>query len=298
MQRREMSWDVVYYSVRALPFSGASSNPSPPPSPPPSTPPSPPPSSPSPIPDSSRSSPKSKYTPQSSSAAVKFKADSGVPSRMRRIISRICGDGTSLGEATSEEASTTSCAEAFVLALAFARERGAVRTRGTASPTSMSGVRPTGSTGGTSASAPARPRSIGGRRRSENKAYHVECTLASCARARDLIFLHVAASGPTSRKNGNNVPEPARALRRQRGARRHRPPQNGAGIRHLVVCAIAGWVHAEMVQLSDQGVTGLGDEESTAIGWLTAAVQKCARALDLARCLEGTLIGDGRALTI
>ena len=52
------------------------------------------------------------------------------------------------------------------------------------------------------------------------------------------------------------------------------------------------------VQLSDQGVTGLGDEESTAIGWLTAAVQKCARALDLARCLEGTLIGDGRALTI
>ena len=57
-------------------------------------------------------------------------------------------------------------------------------------------------------------------------------------------------------------------------------------------------VHAEMVQLSDQGVTGLGDEESTAIGWLTAAVQKCARALDLARCLEGTLIGDGRALTI
>ena len=50
--------------------------------------------------------------------------------------------------------------------------------------------------------------------------------------------------------------------------------------------------------LSDQGVTGLGDEESTAIGWLTAAVQKCARALDLARCLEGTLIGDGRALTI
>ena len=53
-----------------------------------------------------------------------------------------------------------------------------------------------------------------------------------------------------------------------------------------------------MVQLSDQGVTGLGDEESTAIGWLTAAVQKCARALDLARCLEGTLIGDGRALTI
>ena len=109
---------------------------------------------------------------------------------------------------------------------------------------------------------------------------------------RQLIFLHVAASGPTSRKNGNNVPEPARALRRQRGARRHRPPQNGAGIRHLVV------VHAEMVQLSDQGVTGLGDEESTAIGWLTAAVQKCARALDLARCLEGTLIGDGRALTI
>ena len=84
------------------------------------------------------------------------------------------------------------------------------------------------------------------------------------------------------------MPEPARALRRQRGARRHRPPQNGAGIR----------VHAEMVQLSDQGVTGLGDEESTAIGWLTAAVQKCARALDLARCLEGTLIGDGRALTI
>ena len=59
-----------------------------------------------------------------------------------------------------------------------------------------------------------------------------------------------------------------------------------------------GMVHAEMVQLSDQGVTGLGDEESTAIGWLTAAVQKCARALDLARCLEGTLIGDGRALTI
>ena len=55
---------------------------------------------------------------------------------------------------------------------------------------------------------------------------------------------------------------------------------------------------AETVQLSDQGVTGLGDEESTAIGWLTAAVQKCARALDLARCLEGTLIGDGRALTI
>ena len=111
------------------------------------------------------------------------------------------------------------------------------------------------------------------------------------------------------------MPEPARALRRQRGARRHRPPQNGAGIRHLVVCAIAGFlaaarvdrrrpflfsstVHAEMVQLSDQGVTGLGDEESTAIGWLTAAVQKCARALDLARCLEGTLIGDGRALTI
>ena len=59
-----------------------------------------------------------------------------------------------------------------------------------------------------------------------------------------------------------------------------------------------GMVHAEMVQLSAQGVTGLGDEESTAIGWLTAAVQKCARALDLARCLEGTLIGDGRALTI
>ena len=59
-----------------------------------------------------------------------------------------------------------------VLALAFARERSACRTSGTASPTSMSGVRPTGSTGGTSASAPARPRSIGGRPRSENKAYH------------------------------------------------------------------------------------------------------------------------------
>ena len=159
------------------------------------------------------------------------------------------------------------------------------------------------------------------------------------------------------------MPEPARALRRQRGARRHRPPQNGAGIRHLVACAIAGFLaaarvdrrrpflfsstadaaagrkqqivarrhrrlgrpqrservnvarglpaaqpvapeavalaqRARPVQLSDQGVTGLGDEESTAIGWLTAAVQKCARALDLARCLEGTLIGDGRALTI
>ena len=133
-------------------------------------------------------------------------------------------------------------------------------------------------------------------------------TIVDPRAAPELVFLHVAASGPTSRKNGNNVPEPARALRRQRGARRHRPPQNGAGIRHLVVCAIAGFlaaarvdrrlVHAEMVQLSDQGVTGLGDEESTAIGWLTAAVQKCARALDLARCLEGTLIGDGRALTI
>ena len=64
------------------------------------------------------------------------------------------------------------------------------------------------------------------------------------------------------------------------------------------VTSSSAQVHAEMVQLSDQGVTGLGDEESTAIGWLTAAVQKCARALDLARCLEGTLIGDGRALTI
>ena len=66
----------------------------------------------------------------------------------------------------------------------------------------------------------------------------------------------------------------------------------------MLADADEGMVHAEMVQLSDQGVTGLGDEESTAIGWLTAAVQKCARALDLARCLEGTLIGDGRALTI
>ena len=60
-------------------------------------------------------------------------------------------------------------------------------------------------------------------------------------------------------------------------------------------CAFA---RGSVPELSDQGVTGLGDEESTAIGWLTAAVQKCARALDLARCLEGTLIGDGRALTI
>ena len=42
-------------------------------------------------------------------------------------------------------------------------------------------------------------------------------------------------------------------------------------------------MHAEMVQLSDQGVTGLGDEESTAIGWLTAAVQKCARARSTSR---------------
>ena len=40
------------------------------------------------------------------------------------------------------------------------RERSACRTSGTASPRSTSGVRPTGSTGGTSASAPARPRSI------------------------------------------------------------------------------------------------------------------------------------------
>ena len=75
------------------------------------------------------------------------------------------------------------------------------------------------------------------------------------------------------------------------------PSFSPAQLTPLRVASNKSW-HAEMVQLSDQGVTGLGDEESTAIGWLTAAVQKCARALDLARCLEGTLIGDGRALTI
>ena len=252
MQRREMSWDVVYYSVRALPFSGASSNPSPPPSPPPSTPPSPPPSSPSPIPDSSRSSPKSKYTPQSSSAAVKFKADSGVPSRMRRIISRICGDGTSLGEATSEEASTTSCAEAFVLALAFARERGAVRTRGTASPTSMSGVRPTGSTGGTSASAPARPRSIGGRRRSENTMRpELRETLQSSSDllARRRLWSHVSekreqcagaracappsarcSTAPSTSKRGRH-PSPRRLRNRRIPRRRSGARRDGAAVR-------------------------------------------------------------------
>ena len=75
-------------------------------------------------------------------------------------------------------------------------------------------------------------------------------------------------------------------------------PDSSPPLDIMLADADEGMVHAEMVQLSDQGVTGLGDEESTAIGWLTAAVQKCARALDLARCLEGTLIGDGRALTI
>lgn len=88
--------------------------------------------------------------------------------------------------------------------------------------------------------------------------------------------------------------EPTRKAERQRGRGRERDLIQDI----MLADADEGMVHAEMVQLSDQGVTGLGDEESTAIGWLTAAVQKCARALDLARCLEGTLIGDGRALTI
>ena len=102
-------------------------------------------------------------------------------------------------------------------------------------------------------------------------------------------------TGPASVTSSSaQSPDSSPPLERQRGRGRERDLIQDI----MLADADEGMVHAEMVQLSDQGVTGLGDEESTAIGWLTAAVQKCARALDLARCLEGTLIGDGRALTI
>ena len=45
-------------------------------------------------------------------------------------------------------------------------------------------------------------------------------------------------------------------------------------------------------------VDSVPEETRTPVEWLLAAVRKCTRSMDLARCLEKNVIGDGTPLGI